>query len=191
MAAALLAVVLALPAHAQDLPIQDSSSVPAEEPGIAPEASAPMPTQGGTAAETPVPNLPDSDANTLALPPEAMQPPPPRTLTPTTGPAVLQALDKVSAQVEKIEAPLDRIARFGTLEIIVRGCQKAPPEEPAESAAFLEIYDTRGGRQRVFSGWMFASSPALSALEHPVYDVWVLDCKNASSSEAESAPVKN
>ncbi len=92
--------------------------------------------------------------------------------------AVLQGLDKVTARVSKIEAPLHRLLRFGTLEIIVRACQKTPPEEPPESAAFLEIRDAKPGEATValFTGWMFASSPALSALEHPVYDVWVLDC---------------
>lgn len=146
---------------------------------------------GATAEETPVPNVPDDARPPVEVPPQPVEPEPARTLTPTTGPAVLQALDKVSAQIEKIEAPLDQIVRFGTLEILVRGCQKAPPEEPAENAAFLEVFDTREGRQRVFSGWMFASSPALSALEHPVYDVWVLDCINASSSPDDSSPVKN
>ncbi len=92
--------------------------------------------------------------------------------------AILQGLDKVTARVSEIEAPLHRLVRFGTLEVIVRACQKTPPEEPPESAAFLEIRDAKPGEATValFTGWMFASSPALSALEHPVYDVWVLDC---------------
>ena len=92
--------------------------------------------------------------------------------------AILQGLDKVTARVSEIEAPLHRLLRFGTLEVIVRACQKTPPEEPPESAAFLEIRDAKPGEAPVplFTGWMFASSPALSALEHPVYDVWVLDC---------------
>ena len=74
--------------------------------------------------------------------------------------------------------------QFGTLSIRVRDCEKSPPEEPPESAAFVEIDETRPGevRTRVFSGWMFASSPALSALEHPVYDVTLLDCKAPSGS---------
>jgi len=74
--------------------------------------------------------------------------------------------------------------QFGTLAIHVRDCEKSPPEDAPESAAFVEIDETRPGeiRNRVFSGWMFASSPALSALEHPVYDVTLLDCKAASGS---------
>jgi hypothetical protein len=98
--------------------------------------------------------------------------------------ALLQGLDKITARVSKFEAPVGTPVRFGTLSIRVRDCEKHPPEEEPESAAFLEIDEVRPGEAnlRVFSGWMFASSPALSALEHPVYDVNVLDCKMASGS---------
>jgi hypothetical protein len=99
--------------------------------------------------------------------------------------AVLQGLDKVTARVSTIEAPLDEPVTFGSLEVVVRVCRKTPPTEVPESAAFVEIDDAPpdGEKQRIFTGWMFASSPALNALEHPVYDVWLLDCKNSSSSE--------
>ena len=65
----------------------------------------------------------------------------------------------------------------------------APPEEPPESAVFLEIMEKRPDEPvtALFTGWMFSSSPALSALEHPVYDVWVLECKRT----ADAAPPKN
>jgi hypothetical protein len=67
-----------------------------------------------------------------------------------------------------------------------RNFRPRPREETPESAALLEIHDVKPGENRVllFKGWMFASSPALSALEHPVYDIWVKDCLNSSSSEA-------
>jgi hypothetical protein len=102
---------------------------------------------------------------------------------------LLQGLDKVTARVTTIEAPLNQPVRFGTLEIVARRCFKRPPEESPESAAFLEIREMRQGEQPqlLFRGWMFASSPALSALEHPVYDVWVKDCLNVKSSD-ESGP---
>jgi hypothetical protein len=94
--------------------------------------------------------------------------------------AVLQALDKVTARVYTFNAPLGDVVRFGTLEIIARYCDKRPPEETPESTSFLDIWEVRHGEPTVsvFRGWMFASTPALSALEHPVYDVWVLDCKD-------------
>jgi len=96
--------------------------------------------------------------------------------------ALLEGLDKITARVSKFEAPVGAPVQFGTLAIRVRDCEKSPPEDTPESAAFVEIDETRPGetRNRVFSGWMFASSPALSALEHPVYDVTLLDCRAAS-----------
>ena len=99
--------------------------------------------------------------------------------------AQLQGLDKITARVSRFDAPVDKRVQFGSLTIRVRGCEKNPPEESPESAAFLEIDELRPGEdtaRRVFSGWMFASSPALSALEHPVYDVVLLDCKAPSGS---------
>lgn len=102
---------------------------------------------------------------------------------------MLQALDKVTARVTTLDVTLGQPVRFGTLEIVARRCYKRPPEESPESAAFLEIREIRDGEmpQQLFTGWMFASSPALSALEHPVYDVWVKDCLNVKSSD-DSAP---
>jgi len=98
------------------------------------------------------------------------------------GTAVLQGLDKVSARVQTIEAPVGVPVRFGSLEIIARACKKRPPEDLPESAAFLDVWELRPGEPtaELFRGWMFASSPALSAMEHPVYDIWVLDCKGAA-----------
>jgi hypothetical protein len=102
--------------------------------------------------------------------------------------AVLQALDKVTGRVRVIEAPLGAPVRFEALEITARACRKRPPEETPETAAFLEIDDARPGQptRRVFTGWMFASSPAVSALEHPVYDVWVIDCRMARPAGSRS-----
>ena len=98
--------------------------------------------------------------------------------------AVLQGLDKISARVSRFEAPIGRAVSFGTLSLVVRDCEKSAPEERPENAAFIEIYENRPGEQPVrrFSGWMFSSSPALSGLEHPVYDVTLLECKAASGS---------
>ena len=94
--------------------------------------------------------------------------------------AQLQALDKITARISTLSATIGEPIRFGTLEIVIQRCAFRPPEEPPENAAFLEITD-RGHvgsapRRQVFSGWMFSSSPAVSAVEHPVYDVTLLDC---------------
>ncbi|MDX1576536.1 MAG: DUF2155 domain-containing protein [Kiloniellales bacterium] len=103
--------------------------------------------------------------------------------------AVLQGLDKITARISTFEAPVNRTARFGSLEITVRRCHKTPPEEPPESAAFMEVVDKRPDSPSVllFSGWMFASSPAVSALEHPVYDVWVIDCRAEQTAAEQPA----
>ena len=93
--------------------------------------------------------------------------------------AVLQGLDKVTARVSRFGAPIGVPVHFGTLEIVADTCVKRPPEEPPETAAFLDIYENKADepRQKIFSGWMFASSPGLNPLEHPVYDVWLKDCR--------------
>ena len=103
--------------------------------------------------------------------------------------AVLQGLDKITARVSEIEAPVGKTVRFGSLSIIVRDCERNPPEDRPESAAFLQIDERRPGEDSIrrFSGWMFAQSPALSSLENPVYDVILLDCKRASGSPPESS----
>lgn len=102
--------------------------------------------------------------------------------------AVLQGLDKITARVSTFEAPVDATVDFGSLRITARACRKRPPTEPPESAAFLEIQDERHDSPsvRLFTGWMFASSPALSAVEHPVYDVWLLDCRSRAAEPAAS-----
>jgi len=97
--------------------------------------------------------------------------------------ALLQGLDKITARISPIYSTLGLPTYFGSLEIVIRSCRKTPPTEPPESAAFLEIRELppTSDRERepevIFSGWMFASSPAVSALEHPVYDVWVVECE--------------
>lgn len=97
--------------------------------------------------------------------------------------AILQGLDKISARTSKIEAPVGASVQFGTLSIVVRDCEQSPPEDPPENAAFIQVYESVPGedKRRLFSGWMFSSSPALSGLEHPVYDVTLLSCKAPST----------
>jgi len=93
--------------------------------------------------------------------------------------AVLRALDKMTARVEELEVPINQSLKFGTIFINVRTCRVTSPEETPEAAAYLEISEFKPGEKDlpIFHGWMFASSPALSAMEHPVYDVWVTGCK--------------
>lgn len=105
---------------------------------------------------------------------------------------VLRTLDKITGNAKDVTADVGDTVKFGPLKVTVRACFQAPPEDTPESAAFLEITTSappaRGlsgvsdtgreqqGETSVFSGWMYASSPGLNALEYPTYDVWVISC---------------
>lgn len=104
--------------------------------------------------------------------------------------AVLRSLDKPNARVQKFDAEINKPFMLGNLRVVVRDCRKTVPEDEPETAVFMEITDTRvkdETKAKVFSGWMFSSSPALSALENPIYDVWALDCKNPVAPPPSSA----
>ncbi len=91
----------------------------------------------------------------------------------------IQSLDKTTARTMTFDARVGSTIKYGPLYIRVQACRRAPPMEQPESAAFLQVWEVdmkTNEPQWVFSGWMFASSPALSAMDHPVYDVWVIDC---------------
>ncbi len=106
------------------------------------------------------------------------------------GGAIFRGLDKITARMSTIYAPLDVPVTYGSLALTVRQCKARPPEEPPEKAAFVEIDEAKPGKDAVheFTGWMFWSSPALNALQHPVYDVWLVDCqKSAAERTAEAA----
>ena len=104
--------------------------------------------------------------------------------------AKLQALDKVTARISELRVPVNSTVSFGTLQVTVQACHKAPPEEPPENAAFLDVRETRRNEapRVVFSGWMFSSSPGLSTLEHPVYDIWVVDCLLGGADASDGRP---
>lgn len=101
----------------------------------------------------------------------------------------LRSLDKVTARTVTFEAHVGSTVKFGPLYIKVQACRKAPPVEKPESAAFLQVWEVTPAdeAQWVFSGWMFASSPGLSPMDHPIYDVWVLDCLETKAPQAEAA----
>jgi hypothetical protein len=96
--------------------------------------------------------------------------------------ARLQTLDKITARISTLDVPIGLTTRFGTLELYVHSCNYRPPDHPPDHAALLEIrsvdYDGWVTEMPIFSGWMFASSPAISGLEHPVYDITVLSCNS-------------
>ena len=93
--------------------------------------------------------------------------------------ARLQALDKVTARITILDAAVGRAATYGTLTINLRACNGRAPDEVPDAAAWMEITDSRAaqGSPPAFRGWMFANAPGVNMLEHPVYDVRVLECR--------------
>jgi len=90
----------------------------------------------------------------------------------------VRILDKITADTQTFDLEIGKTVAYGALRIRPQACKKTPPIEEPESASFLQIWEKmyEGTDEWVFSGWMFASSPSLSPMEHPVYDVWVMDC---------------
>ena len=104
--------------------------------------------------------------------------------------AVLRSIDKLYARTTTFEVPVGQTVKFGnSLFIRPQACRKTPPTKQPESATFLQVWETKldkdGKKQTkwIFSGWAFASSPALSAIDHPIFDVWLIDCKNSKTSD--------
>ncbi len=100
------------------------------------------------------------------------------------GIAVFAALDKVTARISRLEVELNKTVEFGTLKVTPRACFTRPPTEPPKTTAFVDVQDIKldGKVQPLFSGWMFAQSPGLHAVEHPVFDVWLTDCGTAAKT---------
>ena len=87
-------------------------------------------------------------------------------------------LHKVTAKVQKIDLLSGQEYAIGDMSLTMHDCISTPPEEPPETKAFLEISEFKAGRDKaLFTGWMFASSPGINAMEHPVFDIWPLACK--------------
>ncbi len=117
---------------------------------------------------------------------------------PTPVQAQVRVLDKITARPQKLTLPLNQLVKFGALELTLRACFKSAPEDPPEAAMFVEIITAHPGQEKrvAFSGWMYASSPALSTLEDSVYDVWLMGCNGDAPhlvqdlSPATSLPIK-
>lgn len=170
---------------------QPPTSQPVTGPAAAGQAT---PAQGAAdqaAAGAPGTTAPAEGAASpvTPLPPLPPQPVAPRTFEDMKI-AVLGGLDKVTGRVSTVEIPVGQSGRFGQLTVAARACRKTTPIEEPESAAFLDIVEAKPDdpAAKVFTGWMFASSPALSAMEDPVYDVWVVDCKNPATKAASPKP---
>jgi hypothetical protein len=102
--------------------------------------------------------------------------------------AVFNGLDKISGRIIAFEVNIDETVQFGSLQITPRICWSRPPTEQPQTTSFIEVDEVGQGQQdyrRIFTGWMFAASPGLHAVEHPIYDVWLTDCKGGTEIIAE------
>lgn len=98
---------------------------------------------------------------------------------------VLRGVDKITGRVSTMNATINQPLKFGTLTIIPERCLTKPQEEMPENAVYLQIFEEvkDAPQKQIFKGWMFSSNPALSPLEHPIYDVWLLNCVNQDITE--------
>ena len=93
--------------------------------------------------------------------------------------AVFAGLDKITGRIISFEVAIDETVQFGSLQITPRVCYNRPPTEAPRTDAFAEVDEVETDKKlrRIFAGWMFADSPGLHGVEHPVYDIWLTDCK--------------
>jgi hypothetical protein len=100
------------------------------------------------------------------------------------------ALDKVTAAVKQLPIDLNKTETFRTLKITPRACYTRDPREPPRTSTFVEIDEILidGKQKRIFSGWMFAESPGLNPLVHPVFDLWLTGCSQPTRTPSARAP---
>jgi hypothetical protein len=161
--------------------------------------AAPPPPQGAAIAPAPAPpalppgpgsprNAPQP-ANTAPQPSDevVVAPSPQRIANPT---AVFSGLDKITGRIISFDVAINETVQFGALQVTPRVCYTRPPTETPNTDAFVEVDEVtlQGEIKRIFTGWMFAASPGLHAVEHPIYDVWVTDCKGGQSPAVAEAP---
>ena len=103
--------------------------------------------------------------------------------------AEFSGLDKITGRIITFDVLIDETVQFGALQVTPRVCHTRPPTEPARTTAFVEVDEITLSNeiQRLFTGWIFAASPGLSAIEHPIYDVWLVDCKLQMGPAPEAA----
>ncbi len=155
------------------------SGPPRTLPGLPPGQRQPPGTPQQPAGATP----PDSNA-------VVMEPPPQRIANPT---AVFSGLDKITGRITSFDVAIDETVQFGALQVTPRVCYSRPPTETPQTDSFVEVDEVtlKGEVKRIFTGWMFAASPGLHAIEHPIYDVWLIDCKGGKNPALAEAPTQD
>jgi hypothetical protein len=171
-------------------PVSPPPSPDQIQPGPAPlETVTPVPDEGDNA--TPAAAAAPSAKPAPAKPPEAAAKPPEPPKPVRSPMAILQALDKVTAETLRFAAPIGRRVRYKTLVFTVKACETSGVDDPQPRAAAYVLIESEPlglpGRapppaKQVFRGWMFASAPGLHPLEHPVYDAWLIACSASAPS---------
>jgi hypothetical protein len=174
-----------------------ATPAPAESPP-APVETPSRPAANAVAVEAPPDEapIPEAEAAPKNVTAEAPPPPPEPIKRPRFTSAILQAVDKTTAETLRFEAKVNEPVRYKGLVLTVHACERTAPDEAARDAfAHLDIQarpdatSARAAQREVFRGWMFASSPGLHPLEHPAYDVWLIACRAAAPAPAaEPAP---
>src|SRR5262245_25508680 len=142
---------------------------------------------GAPGAQRPPPPRPPSQPGEPPQPSEIITPPGPKIANPT---AVFSGLDKITGRIITFDVALNETVQFGALQVTPRICYTRPPTETPNTDGFLEVDEVtlQGEVRRIFTGWMFAASPGLHAVEHSIYDVWLVDCKAGTTSSADTPP---
>jgi hypothetical protein len=153
----------------------------------APQDTRPPAEQATRPGQAPLTGLPPGQRQPRGAPqPEAppsdelvVAPPATKITNPT---AVFSGLDKITGRIINFDVAIGETVQFGALQVTPRACYTRPPTETPNTDAFLEVDEVtlQGEVRRVFTGWMFAASPGLHAVEHPIYDVWLMDCKGGT-----------
>lgn len=164
---------------------------PAPPPGQRPQQDVSTPAQPPTALP-PGPGSPRNapqQANTAPQPTDevVVEPPPQRITNPT---AVFSGLDKITGRIISFDVAINETVQFGALQVTPRVCYSRPPTETPNTDAFVEVDEVtlQGEIKRIFTGWMFAASPGLHAVEHPIYDVWLTECKGGQNPNVAEVP---
>jgi len=166
---------------APQAPPGQASQGTAVAPGQAPSALPPGP---GSPRNAPQPNTEPQPSDAVVV-----EPPPQRITNPT---AVFAGLDKITGRIISFDVAINETVQFGALQMTPRACYSRPPTETQNTNAFVEVDEVtlQGEIKRIFTGWMFAASPGLNAVEHPIYDVWINDCKGGQSPTVAEAPAE-
>jgi hypothetical protein len=148
------------------------------------------PAQEGTEPTLPELVLPDQEGTEPAAPEPAAPPKAQRVKNPV---AEFAGLDKITGRIISFDVYIDETVQFGALQVTPRICYSRPKEEEPKTDSFVEVDEITLDRkiQRIFTGWMFAESPGLNAVEHAVYDVWLKGCKQKSDVPPPETPKTN